>query len=65
MNGTIVWDYDTAREFKTVNGIAGHGGAIDVAGPVVAGGMVFTVSGFPARGGLPGNVILAFSPEQD
>ena len=63
MNGSVVWDYDTAREFKTVNGIPGHGGAIDVAGPVVAGGMVFTVSGFPARGGLPGNVLLAFSPE--
>jgi polyvinyl alcohol dehydrogenase (cytochrome) len=63
INGKIVWDYDTAREFKTVNGIQGHGGAIDVAGPVVAGGMVFTVSGYPARGGLPGNVLLAFSPE--
>jgi polyvinyl alcohol dehydrogenase (cytochrome) len=63
MNGSVVWDYDTAREFKTVNGIPGHGGAIDVAGPVVAGGMVFTVSGFPARGGVPGNVLLAFSPE--
>lgn len=63
-DGKIVWDYDTAREFKTVNGIAGHGGAIDVAGPVIAGGMVFTVSGYPARGGQPGNVLLAFSPEQ-
>jgi polyvinyl alcohol dehydrogenase (cytochrome) len=61
--GKIVWDYDTSREFKTVNGIPGHGGAIDVAGPVAAGGMLFTVSGYPARGGVPGNVLLAFSLE--
>ena len=59
-NGKIIWDYDTAREYQTVNGVAGHGGAIDVAGPVVAGSMLFAVSGYPARGGLPGNVLLAF-----
>jgi polyvinyl alcohol dehydrogenase (cytochrome) len=59
-NGRIIWDFDTAREYQTVNGVPGHGGAIDVAGTVVAGGMVFTVSGYPARGGLGGNVLLAF-----
>jgi polyvinyl alcohol dehydrogenase (cytochrome) len=59
-DGKIIWDYDTAREYKTVNGVAGKGGAIDVAGPVVAGGMLFAVSGFPGRGGMPGNVLLAF-----
>lgn len=61
--GKIVWDYDSAHEYKTVNGLPGHGGAIDVAGPVFAGGMMFTVSGYPARGGLPGNVLLAFALE--
>lgn len=59
-DGKIVWDYDTAHEYKTVNAIPGRGGAIDVAGPVVAGGMLFAVSGYPARGGMPGNVLLAF-----
>jgi polyvinyl alcohol dehydrogenase (cytochrome) len=59
-DGKIVWDFDTARDFQTVNGLAGKGGAIDVAGPVVADGMMFTVSGYTARGGLPGNVLLAF-----
>jgi polyvinyl alcohol dehydrogenase (cytochrome) len=62
-NGKIIWDFDTAREYKTVNGVAGHGGAIDVAGPVVAGGMLFSVSGYPARGGMGGNVLLAFGLE--
>jgi polyvinyl alcohol dehydrogenase (cytochrome) len=62
-NGHILWDFDTARDFKTVNGVPGHGGAIDVAGPVVAGGMLFSVSGYPARGGMGGNVLLAFGIE--
>jgi outer membrane protein assembly factor BamB len=60
-NGKIIWDYDTTHEFKTVNGIPGRGGAIDIAGPVVAGGMLYVVSGNAARGGLPGNVLVAFS----
>jgi polyvinyl alcohol dehydrogenase (cytochrome) len=63
-NGKIVWDYDTAREYKTVNGIPGRGGSIDVAGPVVAGGMLYAISGYPSRGGLGGNVLLAFGVEK-
>jgi polyvinyl alcohol dehydrogenase (cytochrome) len=62
-DGKIVWDYDSAHDYKTVNGLPGRGGAMDVAGPVVAGGMLFAVSGYPARGGLPGNVLLAFSAQ--
>ncbi|MBZ5579166.1 MAG: PQQ-binding-like beta-propeller repeat protein [Acidobacteriia bacterium] len=62
-DGKILWDFDTAHEYKTVNGVPGRGGAIDVAGPVVAGGMLFTVSGYPARGSMPGNVLLAFAVE--
>jgi len=64
-DGKIVWDYDTAHEYQTVNGVAGRGGAMDVAGPVVAGGMLFAISGYPARGGLPGNVLLAFGLDSD
>ena len=64
-DGKIIWDYDTAHEYQTVNGLAGHGGAIDVAGPVIAGGMMFSVSGYPARGSLPGNVLLAFGLDSE
>jgi polyvinyl alcohol dehydrogenase (cytochrome) len=59
-DGKVIWDYDTARDYQTVNKVPGNGGAIDVAGPVVAGGMLFAVSGYPARGGIGGNVLLAF-----
>jgi polyvinyl alcohol dehydrogenase (cytochrome) len=64
-DGKIIWDYDTAHEYQTVNGVSGRGGAIDVAGPVVAGGMLFAISGYPARGGLGGNVLLAFGLDSD
>ena len=63
-NGKILWDYDTAHEYKAVNGIPARGGAIDVAGPVIAGGMLFSLSGYPSRGSLPGNVLLAFAVEK-
>jgi polyvinyl alcohol dehydrogenase (cytochrome) len=64
-DGKILWDYDTAREYQTVNGVPGRGGAIDVAGPVVAGGMLFAISGYPGRGGVPGNVLLAFGLDSE
>src|SRR4029077_5213185 len=62
-DGTMVWDFDTAKEYSTVNGVPAKGGSIDGAGPVVAGGMVFVNSGYPRNGGMPGNVLLAFAPE--
>ena len=62
-DGRLLWDFDTAREFDTVNHVPAHGGSIDGPGAVVAGGMVFINSGYPRNGGLPGNVLLAFSAE--
>lgn len=59
-SGKVLWDYDTFREFAAVNGGKARGGAIDVAGAVVAGKMVFVNSGYATFGGMPGNVLLAF-----
>jgi len=59
--GKVLWNVDTAHEFKTVNGDPAHGGSMDAGGPVVAGGMVFVNSGYGQWGGMPGNVLLAFS----
>jgi polyvinyl alcohol dehydrogenase (cytochrome) len=47
-----------------VNGIAGRGGAMDVGGPIVAGGMLFVASGNAQRSGMAGNVLIAFAVEQ-
>lgn len=60
-SGQIVWEYDTNREFPTINGVRATGGAIDGPGAVVAGGMLYINSG--AVFGRPGNVLLAFGVE--
>jgi polyvinyl alcohol dehydrogenase (cytochrome) len=60
-DGRIVWDFDTAQPFKTVNGVEASGGSIDCGGPVVAGGLLLTNSGYGRFRGKPGNVLLAFS----
>ena len=56
----LLWEFDTARDHATVNGVSGHGGAIDGPGPVIVGGMLYVNSGYARWGGLPGNVLLAF-----
>jgi polyvinyl alcohol dehydrogenase (cytochrome) len=61
--GKVLWDVDTAGEFKTVNGNPAHGGSMDAGGPVVVNGMVFVNSGYGQWGGMPGNVLLAFAVE--
>jgi polyvinyl alcohol dehydrogenase (cytochrome) len=58
--GEIIWDFDTAHEFPTVNGIAARGGSFSGTGPTVADGMLYVNSGYANTGGLPGNVLLAF-----
>lgn len=62
-DGKVLWDFDTLRDFKTVNGVKAKGGALDGAGPVIVNGMVLVNSGYPRFGGLPGNVLLAFTPD--
>jgi polyvinyl alcohol dehydrogenase (cytochrome) len=59
--GEIVWDFDTARPFDTVNKVPGKGGSINGGGPAIANGMVFTNSGYGSFGQADGNVLLAFS----
>jgi polyvinyl alcohol dehydrogenase (cytochrome) len=59
--GEIIWDFDTAREYNAVNGGQARGGSLDGGGPAVVGGMVYVNSGYGNYGGMPGNVLLAFS----
>ncbi len=63
-DGHILWDFDTVRNYETVNGVAGKGGSLDGAGPVLAGGMLFVNSGYARNGAIAGNVLLAFAPEE-
>lgn len=59
-NGSIIWQFDTNRQFATVNGIAANGGSLMAAGPTVVDGMLFVNSGYSTNGSRPGNVLLAF-----
>jgi polyvinyl alcohol dehydrogenase (cytochrome) len=58
--GRILWDYDTAKDFVTVNHLQGSGGSLDAGGAAIVNGVVFVNSGGGGRG-RPGNVLLAFS----
>lgn len=60
--GKVIWDVDTKRDYTTVNGVPGNGGAIKGAGVTVVDGWLFFGSGY-GLWGLPGNVFLAYGPK--
>ena len=62
-DGSTIWEFNTAQEFKTVNNVTAKGGSIGAGGPSIANGMVFVGSGYVGfQNGVPGNVLLAFAP---
>ncbi len=62
-DGNVIWDFDTLPEFPTINGVKAHGGSLSATGPTIADGMMFVNSGYGALGGMPGNILFAFSVE--
>jgi polyvinyl alcohol dehydrogenase (cytochrome) len=62
--GAVLFKFDTAREFETLNGVKANGGAIDAASIVAANGYVFVTSGYGMFGQMPGNVLLAFKAKK-
>jgi polyvinyl alcohol dehydrogenase (cytochrome) len=64
LDGHVLWEYNTAVEFQTNNGIVAKGGSLGQPGPTIVGGMVFVASGYVGGGtATAGNVVLAFGPE--
>lgn len=59
IDGRILWDYDTARSFTTVNQVPASGGSLDQGGATIVNGVVYVNSG--SASGKSGNVLLAFS----
>jgi polyvinyl alcohol dehydrogenase (cytochrome) len=59
-DGTVVWQFDTNKEFTTVNGVKATGASIDGSPLIVANGMIFVNSGYGGIAARPGNVFLAF-----
>jgi polyvinyl alcohol dehydrogenase (cytochrome) len=60
-DGSLLWEVDTAQDFVTVNGVKAKGGAMEGPGPTIVDGMLYVNSGYASWGGLPGNVLMAFS----
>jgi polyvinyl alcohol dehydrogenase (cytochrome) len=59
--GKVVWDFDTARDFATINNVVAKGGSLDGPGPTIAEEMLFMSSGYTSSGSTPGNVLLGLS----
>jgi polyvinyl alcohol dehydrogenase (cytochrome) len=62
-DGKVIWAFDANREFTTVNSVPARGASFDGSGPVIAGGMLYVLSGDAGFVGRPGNVLLAFGVE--
>jgi len=64
VDGKTVWEFDTNKDFNTVNGVPASGNMMSSSGPVVAGGMLYVGSGYSFGSALGrGNVLLALAPE--
>jgi polyvinyl alcohol dehydrogenase (cytochrome) len=62
-DGSVVWEFDTNREFETLNKVRAKGGSIQGPGPTIAGGMMYINAGYGDHMGHAGNVLLAFGRE--
>lgn len=60
-DGTIVWDFDTARQYDAVNGVLANGGSLGTEGPTVANGILYVNSGEGRFSGHRGNALIAFT----
>jgi polyvinyl alcohol dehydrogenase (cytochrome) len=63
-DGKLLWQFNTAQTFDTVNEVPARGGAIAVSGAVIVNRMLFVGSGYAVgSGATAGNVLLAFGVE--
>ena len=63
-DGRELWAFDTKRDYETVNGEKGFGGAIDSDGPVVIENQMFVNSGYAKFNEKEGNVLLCFEIDE-
>jgi polyvinyl alcohol dehydrogenase (cytochrome) len=64
-SGEVVWDFDSAASFQTVNGVEVNGGSIGGgSGPVLKGNRMFVNSGYGIYFHMPGSVLLVFEASQ-
>ncbi len=62
-DGHLLWEYNTERDFQTVNHVPAKGGSMGAPGATVVDGTVFVGSGYDFAAGTTGNVLLAFTAQ--
>ena len=60
-SGKRLWEYNTARSFDTLNGMAGRGGSMSGPGAAVGDGYLVVNSGYGLYSHEAGNVLLVFA----
>ena len=61
--GAVLWQTDTTRPVKTIDGRIGNGGSMSGSGPTVWKGRVFVNSGYGIYSHMAGNVLLVYGPQ--
>ena len=64
-SGEVMWEFDTAQDLQTVNGVSARGASISGAGPAVGQGHIVINSGYGLYSHEPGNALLVFSVNGD
>lgn len=59
-NGKVLWRYNTATNFATVNKVTANGGSIDAHGPLLVDDLMLVSSGYSGVGMQGGNAFLVF-----
>ena len=60
-SGKVLWDFDTVKDFTTVNGTVAKGGSMGGGtAPIAHDGLLIVNSGYGFAGKMPGNVLLVF-----
>lgn len=62
--GTVQFEFDTLRDFETINAVQASGGSIDAHSIAAGAGLVVVGSGYGMFGQPAGNVLLAFRPKR-
>lgn len=60
-NGKVIWQVDTAKEYKTANGAVAKGGSFSGPGATLYKGRLIVNSGYGFAMKMPGNALLVYS----
>ncbi|MDC1322080.1 PQQ-binding-like beta-propeller repeat protein [Pseudomonadales bacterium] len=64
-DGSVLWQFDTAKTFTTVNGVPATGASIDSHGPLLVDDLLVVASGYGGVSMQPGNALLVFQLVED